>query len=153
MSYMERTLIIVKPEGVQRGLIGNVLARFEQRGLTIVGLKLIQITPELAENHYGVHKGKPFYAGLVKHITSGPVVVGVLEGPRAISVVRTTMGATNASEALPGTIRGDYALEIGFNIIHGSDGPETAKQEINLFFKPEELLDYTLPTSKWVYEQ
>jgi nucleoside-diphosphate kinase len=150
---MERTLIIVKPEGVQRGLIGNVLARFEQRGLTIVGLKLIQITPELAENHYGVHKGKPFYAGLVKHITSGPVVVGVLEGPRAISVVRTTMGATNASEALPGTIRGDYALEIGFNIIHGSDGPETAKQEINLFFKPEELLDYTLPTSKWVYEQ
>lgn len=125
---MERTLIIVKPEGVQRGLIGNVLARFEQRGLTIVGLKLIQITPELAENHYGVHKGKPFYAGLVKHITSGPVVVGVLEGPRAISVVRTTMGATNASEALPGTIRGDYALEIGFNIIHGSDGPETAKQ-------------------------
>jgi nucleoside-diphosphate kinase len=150
---MERTLIIVKPEGVQRGLIGNVLARFEQRGLTIVGLKLLQITPELAENHYGVHKGKPFYAGLVKHITSGPVVVGVLEGPRAISVVRTTMGATNASEALPGTIRGDYALEIGFNIIHGSDGPETAKQEINLFFKPEELLDYTLPTSKWVYEQ
>jgi len=153
VSYMERTFIIVKPEGVQRGLIGNVLSRFEQRGLTIVGLKLIQITPELAEKHYGVHKGKPFYAGLVKHITSGPVVVGVLEGPKAISVVRTTMGATNAAEALPGTIRGDYALEIGFNIIHGSDGPETAKQEIDLFFKPEELLDYTLPTSKWIYEQ
>lgn len=150
---MERTLIIVKPEGVQRGLIGNVLSRFEQRGLTIVGLKLIQITPELAEKHYGVHKGKPFYAGLVKHIISGPVVVGVLEGPKAISVVRITMGATNAAEALPGTIRGDYSLEIGFNIIHGSDGPETAKQEIDLFFKPEELLDYTLPTSKWVYEQ
>jgi nucleoside-diphosphate kinase len=150
---MERTLIIVKPEGVQRGLIGNVVARFEQRGLKLVGLKLIQITPELAEQHYGVHKGKPFYAGLVKHITSGPVVVGVIEGPKAISVVRTTMGATNAAEALPGTIRGDYGLEIGFNIVHGSDGPETAVQEINLFFKPEELVEYTLATQQWVYEQ
>lgn len=150
---MERTLIIVKPEGVQRGLIGNVLARFEQRGLKLVGLKLIQITPELAEQHYGVHKGKPFYARLVKHITCGPVVVGVIEGPKAISVVRTTMGATNAAEALPGTIRGDYGLEIGFNIVHGSDGPETAVQEINLFFKPEELVEYTLATQQWVYEQ
>jgi nucleoside-diphosphate kinase len=150
---MERTLIIVKPEGVQRGLIGNVLARFEQRGLKLVGLKLIQITPELAEQHYGVHKGKPFYAGLVKHITSDPVVVGVIEGPKAISVVRTTMGATNAAEAIPGTIRADYGLEIGFNIIHGSDGPETATQEINLFFKPEELVEYTLATQQWVYEQ
>jgi len=150
---MERTLIIVKPEGVQRGLIGNVVARFEQRGLKLVGLKLIQITPELAEQHYGVHKGKPFYAGLVKHITSGPVVVGVVEGPKAISVVRTTMGATNAAEALPGTIRGDYGLEIGFNIVHGSDGPETAVQEINLFFKPEELVEYTQATQQWVYEQ
>jgi nucleoside-diphosphate kinase len=150
---MERTLIIVKPEGVQRGLIGNVLTRFERRGLKLVGLKLIQITPELAEQHYGVHKGKPFYTGLVKHITSGPVVVGVIEGPKAISVVRTTMGATNAAEALPGTIRGDYGLEIGFNIVHGSDGPETAVQEINLFFKPEELVEYTLATQQWVYEQ
>jgi len=150
---MERTLIIVKPEGVQRGLIGDVISRFERRGLKISSMKLIQITPELAEQHYGVHKGKPFYAGLVKHITSGPVVVAVLEGPKAISVVRTTMGATNAAEAIPGTIRGDYALEIGFNIIHGSDGPETAVQEINLFFKPEELVDYSLETDKWVYEQ
>ncbi len=149
---MERTLIIVKPEGVQRGLIGNVVSRFEQRGFKLVGLKLIQITPELAEQHYGVHKGKPFYAGLVKHITSGPVVVGVVEGPKAISVVRTTMGATNAAEAVPGTIRGDYGLEIGFNIIHGSDGPETAVQEINLFFKSEELVEYTLATQQWVYE-
>jgi nucleoside-diphosphate kinase len=150
---MERTLIIVKPEGVQRGLIGNVISRFEQRGLKLVGLKLIQIAPELAEQHYGVHKGKPFYAGLVKHITSGPVVVGVLEGPKAISVVRTTMGATNAAEATPGTIRGDYALEIGFNIVHGSDGPETAATEIDLFFKPEELLSYKLDTDRWVFEQ
>jgi nucleoside-diphosphate kinase len=150
---MERTLIIVKPEGVQRGLIGNVISRYEQRGLKFVGLKLIQITPQLAEQHYGVHKGKPFYPGLVQHITSDPVVVGVLEGPRAISVVRTTMGATNAAEAIPGTIRGDYALEIGFNIIHGSDSPETATQEINLFFKPEELVEYALATDQWVYEQ
>jgi nucleoside-diphosphate kinase len=150
---MERTLIIVKPEGVQRGLIGNVISRFEQRGLKLIGLKLIQIPPELAEQHYGVHKGKPFYPGLVKHITSGPVVVGVLEGHKAISVVRTTMGATNAAEAVPGTIRGDYALAIGFNIIPGSDGPETAATEINLFFKPEELLNYKLVTDRWVFEQ
>jgi nucleoside-diphosphate kinase len=149
---MERTLIIVKPEGVQRGLIGSVVTKFEQRGLKFVGLKLMQITPELAENHYGVHKGKPFFNGLVKHITSSPVVVGVVEGPKAISVVRTTMGATNASEAIPGTIRGDYALEIGFNIIHGSDAPETANFEINLFFRPEELVEYTLATQQWIYE-
>jgi nucleoside-diphosphate kinase len=149
---MEQTLIIVKPEGVQRGLIGNIITRFEQRGLKFVGLKLIHITPELAEQHYGVHKGKGFYAGLVKHITSSPVVVGVVEGPKAIGVVRNTMGATNAAEALPGTIRGDYALEIGFNIVHGSDGPETARQEINLFFKPEELVDYSLATAQWVHE-
>jgi nucleoside-diphosphate kinase len=149
---MERTLIIVKPEGVQRGLVGNVISRLEQRGLKLVGLKLIHITPELAETHYGVHRGKPFFNGLVKHITSSPVVVGVVEGPKAISVVRTTMGATNAAEAIPGTIRGDYALEIGFNIIHGSDGPETAAQEINLFFRPEELVEYELATQKWVYE-
>lgn len=149
---MERTLIIVKPEGVQRGLIGNVITRLEQRGLKFVGLKLIHITPELAERHYGVHKGKPFFNGLVKHITSSPVVVGVVEGPKAISVVRATMGATNASEALPGTIRGDYALEIGFNIIHGSDAPETAEFEINLFFRPEELVEYKLANQQWVYE-
>ena len=149
---MERTLIIVKPEGVQRGLIGKIITRFEQRGLKFVGLKLIHITPELAEQHYGVHKGKGFYAGLVKHITSSPVVVGVVEGPKAITIVRTSMGATNAAEALPGTIRGDYALEIGFNIVHGSDGPETARQEINLFFKSEELVDYSLATEQWVHE-
>ncbi len=150
---MERTLIIIKPDGVQRGLIGHVITRLEQRGLKFIGLKLIQITPELAERHYGVHKGKPFYTGLVKYITSGPVVVGVVEGPKAISVVRTTMGATNAAEAIPGTIRGDYALEIRFNIVHGSDGPETAAHEINLFFEPEELLSYRLVAEKWVYEQ
>ena len=149
---MEQTLIIVKPEGVQRGIIGNVLARFEQRGLKFAALKLMHITPELAEEHYGVHKGKGFYPGLVKHITSGPVVVGVVEGPKAISVVRTTMGATNAAEAIPGTIRGDYAIEIGFNIIHGSDSAENAAKEISLFFKPEELVNYSVVTEPWVHE-
>jgi len=149
---MEQTLIIVKPEGVQRGIIGDVLTRFEQRGLKFAALKLIQITPELAEQHYGVHKGKSFYPGLVKHITSGPVVVGVLEGPKAISVARTTMGATNAAEAAPGTIRGDYALEIGFNIIHGSDSSENAAQEIALFFKPEELVSYSTANEPWIHE-
>lgn len=149
---MERTLIIVKPEGVQRGLVGQVLTRLEQRGLKLVGLKMIHITPELAERHYSMHQGKPFFAGLVRHITSSPVVVGVVEGPKAISVVRTTMGATNASEAIPGTLRGDYALEIGFNLIHGSDGPESARAEINLFFRPEELVEYTLATQRWMYE-
>src|SRR5256885_15995623 len=111
---MERTLIIVKPEGVQRGLIGKVITRFEQRGLKFVGLKLIHITPELAEQHYGVHKGKAFYPGLVMNITSSPVVAGVVEGPKAISIVRTTMGAPNAADALPGTLLGDDALEMGF---------------------------------------
>ena len=149
---MERTLIIIKPEGVQRGLIGNVLARFEQRGLKFAALKLLHITPELAEKHYGVHRGKSFFPGLVKHITSNPVVVGVVQGPKAISVVRTMMGATNAAEALPGTIRGDLTLQIGFNIIHGSDGPETAQREINLFFQPEELVEYKLATEQWVFE-
>jgi nucleoside-diphosphate kinase len=150
---MERTLIIVKPEGVQRGLVGQVLARLEQRGLKLVGLKMVHITPELAERHYSIHRGKPFFAGLVRHITSSPVVVGVVEGPRAISVVRTTMGATNAAEAIPGTLRGDYALEIGFNLIHGSDGPETARSEIELFFRAEELVEYTLATQRWIYEE
>lgn len=149
---MEQTLIIVKPEGVQRGIIGSVLTRFEQRGLKFAALKLIHITPELAEQHYGVHKGKSFYPGLVKHITSGPVVVGVLEGPKAISVARTTMGATNAAEAAPGTIRGDYALEIGFNIIHGSDSAENAAKEIALFFKPEELVSYSTASEPWIRE-
>lgn len=137
---------------MQRGLVGEVISRFETKGFKIVGLKLMHISPELAARHYAEHQGKGFYDGLIKHITSSPVVVGVVEGPKAISVVRTTMGATNAAEAIPGTIRGDYALEIGFNIIHGSDGPETAAQEINLFFRPEELVEYTLANQQWVYE-
>lgn len=149
---MERTLIIIKPDGVQRGLIGEVLARFERRGLKLVGMKLMTIPRELAERHYSVHQGKPFYAGLVDYITSGPVVVGVLEGPRAISVTRATVGATNPAEAAPGTIRGDFGLEIGFNMIHASDAPDTAVREVSLFFQETELASYTRDIDRWIHE-
>lgn len=149
---MERTLVIVKPDGVQRGLIGPIITRLEQRGLKIVGLKMMQITPELARKHYAIHEGKPFFDGLIRYITSSPVVVMVVEGKKAIEVVRATMGATNPVAAAPGTIRADYALEIGRNLVHGSDGPETAQTEIALFFKPEELLDYSRETDRWIFE-
>ena len=147
---MERTLIIVKPEGVQRGLIGNVLARFEQRGLKLVGLKLIQITPELAEQHYGVHKGKPFYEPLLKFLVSGPTVALVWEGREAVQVARNLMGATDGTKAAPATIRGDFAISVQNNLVHGSDSPENAAQEIALWFKPDELLNYSLVDAAWV---
>ena len=149
---MERTLVIVKPDGVQRGLIGPIITRLEQRGLKIVGMKLIQITPALARRHYAIHEGKPFFDGLIQYITSSPVVVMVVEGKKAIETVRATMGATNPVTAAPGTVRADYALEIGRNLVHGSDGPETAKTEVALFFKPEELLEYARDTDKWIFE-
>ena len=147
---MERTLIIVKPEGVQRGLIGQVIARFEQKGLKVVGLKLMQIPREMAERHYAEHAGKAFYEGLVSHITSSPVVVGVLEGPEAVSVARTMMGVTNPKAAAPGTIRGDYGLDIGLNIVHGSDGTESAQREIGIFFTLAELVSYERAGDRWV---
>ncbi len=147
---MERTLIIVKPEGVQRGLVGQVLTRFEAKGLKLVGLKLMRITPELAEQHYAEHQGKSFYTGLVQHITSSPVVVGVLEGPDAIAITRAMMGPTNPASAPSGTIRGDYGLNVGLNIIHGSDGAESARREVGLFFKDAELVGYTRATDPWV---
>ncbi len=149
---MERTLIIVKPDGVQRGLVGEVLSRFERRGLKLVGLKLMRLSRHLAERHYSVHQGKPFYAGLVDYITSGPVVVGVLEGPRAVAVTRATVGATNPAEAAPGTIRGDLGLEIGFNLIHASDAPDTAVREVALFFQESELAPYTRDIDRWIHE-
>ena len=149
---MERTLIIVKPEGVQRGLIGQILSRFESKGFKIVGLKLIHISPELAARHYAEHQGKPFYEGLIKHITSSPVVVGVLEGPNVIGVTRALMGPTKPWEAPAGTIRGDYAVSMGLNIIHGSDGAESAAREIGAFFAPSELLDYPRATDPWIIE-
>lgn len=147
---MERTLIIVKPEGVQRGLIGTVITRFEEKGLKVVGLKMLRIPREMAERHYAEHAGKPFYEGLVSHITSSPVVVGALEGPEAIAVARTLMGATNPKTAAPGTIRGDYGLDIGLNMVHGSDGPESAQRELSIFFTPDELLTYQRAGEAWI---
>lgn len=149
---MERTFIIVKPDAMQRGLAGEVIARLERRGLKIVGLKLIHIDQALANRHYGEHQGKPFFEGLVKFITSSPVIVGVLEGTNAVQAVRSTMGATNPTSAGPGTLRGDLALELGRNIVHGSDSVESAQREIALFFKPEELVDYRRDVDSWVFE-
>jgi nucleoside-diphosphate kinase len=149
---MEQTLIIVKPDGVQRGLIGEVIGRFERRGLKVVGMKFMQISRELAERHYSVHQGKPFYPGLVEYIISGPVLVAVLEGPKAIAVTRSTVGATNPVEAVPGTIRGDFALEIGFNMIHASDAADTATREVALFFNEHELVSYQRDLDRWVHE-
>jgi nucleoside-diphosphate kinase len=147
---VERTLIIVKPDGVHRGLVGEVLSRFEARGLKIVGLKLMRISRDLAERHYAEHQGKSFYSGLVNFITSGPVVVGAVEGPGAIALVRTMMGATNPANAAPGTIRGDYAVAVSYNVIHGSDGPESAQREISLYFTPDELLEYERGSDRWI---
>ena len=149
---MERTLIIVKPDAVQRGLIGPVLGRLEARGLKLVGLKLVQIDQALAERHYGEHRGKPFFPGLIQYITSSPVVVGVLEGPHAVAAVRATVGATRPVDAGPGTIRGDWALEVGRNLVHASDSPATAEREVALFFRPEELVSYDRATDRWICE-
>lgn len=137
---MNRTFAMVKPDGVQKGLVGEIISRFEKKGLKIVALKIMKITPELAEKHYGEHKGKPFFADLVNFITSGPVAAMVLQGENVIPTVRTMMGATNPQDAAPGTIRGDFALTIDENIIHGSDSPESAIREIGIFFKEEEII-------------
>jgi len=148
---MERTLVLLKPDAIQRGLVGEVISRLEGRGLRIAGLKLMQIDEATARKHYAEHEGKPFYQGLIDYITSGPVVAAVLEGTRAIEVVRKTMGKTNPADADPGTIRGDLGLEMGRNLIHGSDGPEAAAREIALFFGTE-ALDYTRAIDAWVFE-
>lgn len=149
---MERTLVIIKPDGVQRGLIGEIVTRFERRGLRIVGMKLMQIDESLAGRHYAIHQGKTFYEPLIRYITSSPVVVMVLEGNDAIEIVRRTMGATKPAEATPGTIRADFGLEIGRNLVHGSDGPETAAFEVPLFFTEDELLSYERDTDRWIFE-
>lgn len=149
---MERTFVMVKPDGVQRGLVAEVISRFERRGLKIVGLKMLHITRELAEQHYGEHKGKPFFAPLVEYITSAPVVAMVLEGKNAIAAVREMMGATDPQKAAPGTIRGDFGLDIGRNVVHGSDSPASAEREIGLFFQPGELVEYQKTIDSWLYE-
>jgi nucleoside-diphosphate kinase len=149
---LERTLVIIKPDAVQRGLIGEIISRFERRGLRIAGMKLVQIDESLARRHYAIHEGKPFYEPLIHYITSSPVVVMVLEANDAIDIVRRTMGATNPAEAAPGTIRADLGLEIGRNLVHGSDGPETAAFEVPLFFSDAEILSYGRDTDRWIFE-
>lgn len=148
---MEKTFLMVKPDGVQRQLIGEIVARFERKGFQLVGAKLMQITPELAEQHYGEHKERPFFGGLVSFITSGPVFAMVWQGENVITTARTMMGATNPKDAAPGTIRGDFGLTIDKNVIHGSDAPESAEREIGLFFKEAELVEYTRQINEWIY--
>ncbi len=147
---MERTLIIFKPDAVQRHLVGRILARFEDKGLRIAALKLQQLPRALVEQHYAVHRERPFYRDLVEFMTSGPVIVAVLEGPEAITVVRNLLGATHGRKAAPGTIRGDFGLDQQFNLVHASDGPETAAQEIERFFQPHEIVRYTRVTERWI---
>jgi nucleoside-diphosphate kinase len=148
----QRTLVLVKPDGVQRGLIGEMVSRLEGRGLKLIALKMMRITPELAARHYAEHKGKPFFDGLVKFITSGPVVAMIWEGREAVTVVRTLMGSTDPLKAAPGTVRGDLALDLGMNLIHGSDSAPRAEVEIDLFFKPDEIHDYVRTGDRWIAE-
>lgn len=150
---MERTLIILKPDAVQRAIAGEIVARFERRGLKIVGLKLVAVSPALAHQHYAVHTGKPFFDGLIEYITSGPVVVMALEGPKAIAVVRATVGLTRPAEAAPGSIRADYGLTVGRNLIHASDAPETAAAELALWFAEGELVSYSRALDAWVLDE
>lgn len=152
MAEIQRTFVAIKPDGVQRGLIGQIISRFEQKGLKLVGMKLMQVSKELAETHYGEHKGKPFFDGLVSFITSGAIVAMVLEGKDAIAISRNIIGATNPASSAMGTIRGDLALEIGRNVVHGSDGPESAKREIGIFFKDSELCSWDRTVECWISE-
>ena len=149
---IERSLVLVKPDGVQRGLIGRILARLEERGLKLIGLKLIRISEALGRQHYAEHVDKPFFPGLLEYMTSGPVVVAAFEGPGAVTAIRNAMGATNPLEASPGTVRGDYALEVGRNLVHGSDSVESGRREIALFFSEDELLPWDRDTDRWIYE-
>lgn len=148
---MERTFVMVKPDGVKRSLVGEIMSRLERRGLKMVGARFMLIDRPLAESHYGVHRGKPFFDELVKYITSGPVLASVWEGPGAVEAVRAVVGATDPSRAAPGTIRGDFGLEISRNLIHASDAPETAAAEVDLFFGDGELVDYSTAAEPWVH--
>ncbi|HUI90066.1 MAG TPA: nucleoside-diphosphate kinase [Anaerolineales bacterium] len=150
---MERTLVLIKPDGVQRGLIGEVTARLERRGLRLVAAKFMSVSRSLAETHYAIHQGKPFYDGLIAYITSAPVMAMVWEGPNAVAAVRQTMGATRPTEAAPGTIRHDFALEVGRNLTHASDEPANAEKEVALWFKKEELVDWKREVDRWIFEK
>lgn len=149
---MERTLVLIKPDAVQRGLMGKIIDRLESRGLRIVAAKFMDVPRDLAEEHYAVHKGKPFYEGLIEYITTSPVMAMVWEGPNVIAAVRQTMGSTRPTEASPGSVRHDFGLEVGRNLTHASDGPETAEFEVGLWFTPSELVDWDRDIDKWTFE-
>ncbi len=149
---MEKTFVMIKPDGVQRNLTGEIISRFEKKGFKIVGLKMLQMDRTIAEKHYAEHIGKPFFEGLVSFITSGPVVAIVLDGKNAIATVRAMNGTTNSANAEPGTVRGDFAIEVGRNVIHGSDSAESAKREIAIYFTDEELCEYKKVLEQWIYE-
>ncbi|MCG3212110.1 MAG: Nucleoside diphosphate kinase [Anaerolineae bacterium] len=149
---MERTLIIIKPDGVERNLIGPIITRFEQRGLKIIGMKLVRVSDELARKHYAIHEGKPFFEPLIAYITSAPVVVMALEGPQAIQAARNTIGATKPVEAAPGSIRGDFGMMVGRNLVHGSDSVENGEAEIALWFAESELVSYERVLDRWILE-
>jgi len=150
---VERTLVLVKPDAVQRGLIGEVISRLERRGLRLVAAKFIKVSKKLAETHYAIHKGKPFYDGLIAYITSAPVMAMVWEGPQAVAAVRQTMGSTRPVEAAPGSIRHDFALEVGRNLTHASDSVENGKKEVNLWFKRTELVNWKREVDQWIFEK
>lgn len=149
---MERTLIILKPDALQRGLCGEILARFERRGFRIIALKSLRISEQLAREHYAEHEGKPFFAALVAYITAAPVIVLALEGPSAIAAARATVGATQPRDAAPGSIRGEFALAVGRNLVHASDGPDSAQRELRLFFQDDELLRWQRAGDEWIFE-
>ncbi|MDP7628012.1 MAG: nucleoside-diphosphate kinase [SAR202 cluster bacterium] len=149
---MEKTLVLVKPDGVQRGLVGKIIGRLENKGFRLAALKLMNVSSKLAEEHYGEHVDKPFFGNLVRFITSSPIVAMAIEGENAVQVVRTTIGLTNPQEAAPGTIRGDFGLTIGMNLIHGSDSGESAVRELDLFFGPSEILEYSRDVERWIIE-
>lgn len=149
---MEKTLVLIKPDAVQRGLIGEITQRLERRGLRLIAAKFIQVDQELAEAHYGIHEGKPFYEYLLDYITSAPVMAMAWEGPNAVAAVRQTMGSTNPLEASPGTVRHDYGLEIGLNLTHASDSPENGENEVSLWFNEDELLDWERSQDRWIFE-
>lgn len=151
-SNEQRTLVLLKPDAIQRGLVGEIISRIERRGLKLVACKLLREDEALAHRHYEAHVGKAFFPGLVKFITSGPILAMVWQGKNAVDVVRATMGSTDPQKAAPGTIRADYALDIGRNVVHGSDSLESAKREIELFFRPEEVLDYQRDVDPWITE-
>ena len=150
---MERTLVLIKPDGVQRGLVGEIVGRLERRGLKLVAAKFARGSEDLAARHYAVHKGKSFYDGLIRYITSSPVLAMVWEGPAAIEAVRQTMGATDPKQADPGSVRHDFGLQVGRNLTHASDGPDTAEQEIPLWFEPEEIVSWKRESERWIFEE